>query len=135
MKFLVKSIIAVFILLFCNLNANAQTTYPMYGAVGKYKIVMVLEFKDHGIVSGWYYYKSKGPKNKIKLNGTYKDEWGNFEGGTLNLTESVNGKITGYFSGEFAVGFHMNRDVWAGGTWKSPKGNTLKWEVDTNSGD
>lgn len=108
-------------------SAQAYTfeTYPLSGSVGKYKIVINLTFNSqNNTVKGWYYYKSKGSNNKISLSGTYR---GDGQGGTLKLTEKVNGKITGYFSGEYGFG---NRVTHVTGTWKSPTGKTLEWYAD-----
>ena len=99
----------------------------MEGAVGKYKIVMSLKLNTStGKVSGWYYYKSKGPKNKIQLSGTIKGE--PIDMAQVLLTEKVNGQVTGNFDGEFWISAVGNMGY--SGTWISPKGNTLEFEVD-----
>ena len=103
------------------------TTSLMEGTIGNYKICMKLTFNDNNhSVSGWYYYKSKGSKNKISLSGHFSGEY-IFGVCNLTLTEKVKGKVTGTFTGEFNAG---NWTMGAEGTWRSPNGKTLKWSVD-----
>ena len=79
-----------------------------------------------GKATGWYYYKSKGAKNKIQLSsGTVK----NFtDCSNVKLMEKVNGKVTGTFSGEFCVSPRGNMNYY--GTWSSPSGKNLSFELD-----
>ena len=120
-------------LLLVGLPADAETTDIMDGQIGKYKIVMELDFKDNGKVTGWYYYKSKGPSHKISLSGSYRDSGVN-SGYNYNvdLTETVNGKITGYFKGKYLCGYASDIQTFIylmDGTWSSPKGNKLEFGV------
>ena len=78
-----KKCIAILALLICvmvgTVSASARTwsTGSMTGTIGKYKVVMSLSVNESNkTVSGWYYYRSKGPKNKINLSGTYRDSSG-----------------------------------------------------------
>ena len=100
----------------------------MEGKVGKYAIVMDLSVNpDTGKATGWYYYKSKGPKNKIKLSGKiYGDPVDNEA--KVTLTETVNGKTTGSFSGMLWISGAGNQGY--EGTWTSPTGKKLKFSVD-----
>lgn len=133
MKLLVKSVITVLAIFFCNFNVKAETTDIMEGEIGKYKITMELDFKDNGTVNGWYYYKSKGPSHKISLSGTYKNARRNSGYDyDVNLTESVNGKITGYFKGEYLEGYAGEIQTYIyqmEGTWTSPNGKKLKFSI------
>lgn len=89
--------------LFCCSHIHASDKIPkLEGEIGKYKVVMQLFFDyEKETVSGWYYYKSKGAKNKIKLSGKFKGSTP-FDG--ITMTESVNGKITGKFDCEYMWG-------------------------------
>ena len=119
--------LAMWFLLGGTAEANASTieTGNMDGYVGSYPVVMKLTINDStGKVTGWYYYKSKGSKNKIQLSGTYRDEG---LGGTMTLTEKVKGKVTGTFSGEFWIAPVGNMGY--NGTWKSPSGKRLEFDV------
>ena len=132
MKFIVKSLIIVLTLIFCHLNINAETTDIMEGEIGKYQIVMQLDFKDNGKVTGWYYYKSKGPSHKISLSGTYKDPDSDYNY-IVDLTETHNGKVTGYFKGRYVSGYASDIQTFIyqmDGTWSSPKGNKLEFYVE-----
>lgn len=107
--------------------ANAFTTDVMDGKIGNYKIKMQLTVHDYSNkITGWYYYKSKGPKNKIQLSG-----YGNLEEEDgVTLTEKVNGKVTGTFRGTLWTGY-MNPVHTFGyfGTWTSPTGKTLEFDL------
>lgn len=87
----------------CHTHAQLQDKLPLLdGSIGKYKIVMQVSFDyDKNTVSGWYYYKSKGSKNKVKLTGKFKGD-SPFDG--LTMTEVVNGKITGNFDCNYSWG-------------------------------
>lgn len=102
------------------------STPEMEGNIGQHYVCMKLTFNPRNhTVSGWYYYKSKGSKNKITLSGTYEGEYFN---GELTLKEKVNGKVTGTFTGEYYFG---NMMIGAGGTWRSAAGKTLEWNVNS----
>lgn len=109
-------------------TARAYTleTYDMEGTIGTYKVKIYLKLNiSTGKATGWYYYKSKGAKNKIQLSGTVK----NFtDCGNVKLTEKVNGKVTGTFSGEFCESARGNMSYY--GTWTSPSGKKLSFELD-----
>lgn len=105
-------------------QGDTFSTPELEGTLGNYNICMKLTFnQSNNTVSGWYYYVSKGAKNKITLSGTYD---GNGMWGDLTLNEKVNGKITGTFTGEYNYG---NMTVSANGQWKSSAGKTLDWDV------
>lgn len=112
-------------------GANDPFSTPeMEGTIGKYKVCMKLTFNPrNNTVSGWYYYKSKGSRNKIALSGTYD---GMYMGGELTMKEKVNGKVTGTFTGEYNFG---NWIISAGGTWRSPAGKTMEWDVNVGISD
>ena len=109
-------------------TAGAYTleTYDMEGTIGTYKVKIYLKLNTStGKATGWYYYKSKGVKNKIQLSGTVK----NFtDCGNVKLTEKVNGKVTGSFSGEFCESARGNMSY--SGTWTSPSGKKHSLELD-----
>lgn len=97
-----KKIIALLMLTFALLvpaaaHAETWSTPTMDGTIGKYKVVMKLTFNSYNNnVTGWYYYKSQGAKKKIQLKGTLR-------GGTLKMTETVNGKVTGRFNCDYSM--------------------------------
>ena len=104
----------------CNAQKNADDV--MEGSIGKYPIVMQLTRHSNGTVTGWYYYKSKGPKNKIMLSGNYSNY--EFDGWDIRLTEKVNGKITGIFNGKYNAHPYSGIMVYDFlGTWHSPDGD------------
>lgn len=111
----------------CVGNAYGWTTSVMEGTVGKYKVKMQLDVNDDtGVVSGWYYYSSKGSKAKITLSG--KGEM--FEEDGAVLVEKVNGKQTGKFVGTLYQGRNMGAVIIGySGTWISPTGKRLDFEV------
>lgn len=127
----VRWIISLMILMFFTFFPSEKVmakdiTDEMEGKIGKYKIVMQLDIYDNGKVNGWYYYKSKGPGKKISLSGNY-----NSKTDQINLTEKVNGKITGYFRGEYVTG-HLTHFGWLyqyNGIWESPSGKKLEFLV------
>ena len=126
--FIFSMVLALFL---GGIPAVAETTDIMEGVIGKYKIVMQLDFKDNGKVTGWYYYKRKGPSHKISLSGTYKDPDSNYNY-VVDLTETVDGKITGYFKGKYVEGYASDIQTYIysmDGTWRSPKGNKLEFSV------
>ena len=103
-------------------NAKGKADDVMVGDIGKYPIVMQLTRHSNGTVTGWYYYKSKGPKNKIVLSGEYSNY--EFDGWDILLTEKVNGKVTGIFNGKYNV--HPDSGIMVcdfSGTWQSPNGD------------
>ena len=101
---------------------------PMEGNIGKYAIVMDLTLNTStGKATGWYYYKSKGPKNKIQLSGKVSGDPVDNEV-KMTLTETVNGKTTGTFSGMLWISPVGNQGY--EGTWTSPSGKKLKFSVD-----
>lgn len=99
-----KKCIAILALLICvmvgTVSASARTwsTGSMTGTIGKYKVVMSLSVNESNkTVSGWYYYRSKGPKNKINLSGTYRDSSGSAVILEMDMKEKTGVKVTGYF--------------------------------------
>lgn len=106
-----------------NAADNTRKTPVMEGKIGKYPVHMQLTFNcgTHK-VTGWYYYNSKGAKNKIQLSGTFS---GDCYDCSLNMTESHNGKVTGSFVGDYSDAIIES----AYGTWRSPSGKSLQWEV------
>lgn len=110
-------------------NGYAETmeTGTMEGTIGKYKIKMKLtiDFDSHK-VTGWYYYQSKGSKNKIQLNGKITGDF--IDDSKITLTETVGGKTTGTFSGDFWISAVGNMGY--SGTWASPQGKRLEFDVD-----
>lgn len=110
-----------------NTQAYTYETYDMTGSIGKYQIKIYIEINDStGKATGWYYYKSKGAKNKIQLSGTAK-KYGIYDYKVV-LTEKVNGKVTGTFSGDFGIAPNGNMSYY--GTWTSPNGKSLRFELD-----
>ena len=110
-------------------SADTVETALMSGSVGKYKVKMKLwRNLDNNTVTGWYYYTSKGANNKIKLSGRIlpQDE-DNFFFCDMVLTETVNGKVTGTFRGSYGYGMMTGDDF--EGTWTSPQGKSLHFEV------
>lgn len=128
MKKLFAILTFMFILFMGVQTAGAETleTYNMEGTIGTYKVKIYLKLNTStGVATGWYYYKSKGAKNKIQLSGTVK----NFtDCGNVKLTEKVKGEVTGTFSGEFCVSPRGNMNYY--GTWSSPSGKKLSFEFD-----
>lgn len=107
-------------------QAYTFTTGKMYGAVGNYSVTMVLTVNTStGRVSGWYYYDSKGSKNKIQLSGTMRGE--PMDGASMTLTETVKGKKTGTFKGSFWLSPSGSEGY--NGTWSSPSGKRLEFDV------
>lgn len=103
-------------------NAQKNTDDVMVGNIGKYPIVMQLTRHSNGTVTGWYYYKSKGPKNKIMLSGNYSNY--EFDGWDIRLTEKANGKVTGIFNGKYNAHPYSGTMVYDFlGTWRSPDGD------------
>lgn len=51
-------------------------THQLSGFIDKYKVYMFLNIDDNGNVSGYYYYDSQGPENRIDLSGLYKQSDG-----------------------------------------------------------
>lgn len=106
---------------------NVMDTSVMEGSVGNYGIKMQLHLNTSTHkVTGWYYYKSQGAKSKIQLSGKWSGS--DFMDCTVSLTESVNGKTTGYFNGYLWVA--VNGSSGYEGTWTSTKGKKMAFEVD-----
>lgn len=104
----------------------------MSGTIGKYKIKMQLTFHAdrEDTVTGWYYYTSKGPNNKIKLSGTGILAFNDGET-QVSLFEYVNGKNTGEFYGSFTYGALRNHDAFIYyGTWSGTTGKKLDFELE-----
>ncbi|MBR3283862.1 MAG: hypothetical protein IKI60_00880 [Alloprevotella sp.] len=79
-------------------GAGLDGEYNLKGSVGDYPIVMslVIEGSD---VKGDYYYVSRGPSNKLKLQGKCKED------GSLDVNETDEyGAPTGHFVGRFENG-------------------------------
>ena len=109
-------------------SANTVETALMDGSVGPYKVKMKLwRNLDNNTVTGWYYYTSKGSKNKIKLSGRIIPDGANFFFCDMVLTETVNGKVTGTFRGSYGYGQMTGDDF--DGTWTSPQGKSLHFQV------
>lgn len=109
-----------------SLKAGTLETENMTGSIGKYPVVMKLFYDEEaGTIKGWYYYKSKGPANKIQLTGRIKGLPINFS--ELTMTESVNGKKTGTFKGCFWI--TGNGCSGSNGEWISPAGKKLEFDV------
>lgn len=125
-------VFSVFVaLLLGGLPAGAETSEIMDGSIGKYGVVMQLDLKNNGKVTGWYYYKSKGSSHKISLSGTYTHPYNIENYYILKLTESVDGKVTGNFEGEY-----FNGPIYQySGTWESPKGTKLKFFINNSPKD
>lgn len=104
MKKFLTIITITLVTLICSTAAKADPskTGTMTGTIGKYKVVMSLTFnQSNHTVSGWYYYASKGPKNKIKLSGTYRDQSEFNYCIRINMKETVNGRTTGVFDVDY----------------------------------
>lgn len=79
-------------------GAGLDGEYNLTGSVGQYPIVMhlVVEGSD---VKGDYYYASRGPANKLQLQGKVKED------GSLDVNETDEfGAPTGHFVGRFENG-------------------------------
>jgi len=95
-----KKTILVFLsmLFFFSTKISAQTLYTSYifnGSIGNNPIILTFLVPDHfyNYDQGSYYYTKN--KRKIEFRGQDMAEIG--EDGIQKLTESVNGKNTGYF--------------------------------------
>ena len=111
-----------------NAKAYNHETMVMAGNIGGYDIHMKLNFNlSTHKVTGWYYYDSKGPKNKFQLSGTWS---GSLDDCRLKMQESHNGKVSGTFTGQYGPAYARGDMEWAEGTWTSSKGKKLKWYVD-----
>lgn len=114
-------------------NAYTFSTGNMTGTIGKYKIVMSLTINDsNNTVSGWYYYKSKGPKNKIKLSGTFRELQPQF-GYTIHIDmkEYVGGKVTGTFNIDYYQQSKSGIDLmWIAGDFTTATGKTFEVSAD-----
>lgn len=114
-------------------NAHTFSTGNMTGTIGKYKIVMSLTINDsNNTVSGWYYYKSKGPKNKIKLSGTFRELQPQF-GYTIHIDmkEYVGGKVTGTFNIDYYQQSKSGIDLmWIAGDFTTATGKTFEVSAD-----
>ena len=114
-------------------NAHTFSTGNMTGTIGKYKIVMSLTINDsNNTVSGWYYYKSKGPKNKIKLSGTFRELQPQF-GYTIHIDmkEYVGGKVTGTFNIDYYQQSKSGIDLmWIEGDFTTATGKTFEVSAD-----
>ncbi|MCQ2237906.1 MAG: serine/threonine protein kinase [Bacteroidaceae bacterium] len=89
------------------IDVSASKTIKLDGYIdGKYGVVMNIEIKHDGTVSGSYYYKKKGNSSRLSLSGKYEKEGGmriqefNSEGIQSGLFEgNFNGSTyTGYFT-------------------------------------
>lgn len=93
------------------------TDLTLEGKVGNYPVVMEIQVWGSGpnIVGGYYYYKSKGPNNKIDLSPDNNLQKG--DGVCPVLEESVNGVVTGTFHASYWDVNTMR------GTWISASGS------------
>lgn len=128
MKKFLFSLIAILAAFSFALPANAWTTDVMEGKVGNYKVKMQLTVSENSNkVTGWYYYVSKGAKNKIQLSGTQYGDGLEME---TTLTEKVNGKVTGTFKGTLWTGYMSGIHTYGYfGTWTSPAGKRLSFDL------
>lgn len=135
MKKILTVLTFVLLAVFGAAKANAYTfsTGNMTGTIGKYKIVMSLTINDsNNTVSGWYYYKSKGPKNKIKLSGTFRELQPQF-GYTIHIDmkEYVGGKVTGTFNIDYYQQSKSGIDLmWIEGDFTTATGKTFEVSAD-----
>lgn len=135
MKKILTVLTFVLLAIFGAAKANAHTfsTGNMTGTIGKYKIVMSLTINDsNNTVSGWYYYKSKGPKNKIKLSGTFRELQPQF-GYTIHIDmkEYVGGKVTGTFNIDYYQQSKSGIDLmWIAGDFTTATGKTFEVSAD-----
>ena len=99
------------------------------GTIDKLPITMYISNVDAktGNISGYYNYNEKS--TNITLTGNSK------RNGITNLTEMVNTKITGKFTGKYSC--QHNSDACSyDGTWKSPDGKeSYKFTVSPEMGD
>lgn len=112
-----------------SVQAETYTTTVMNGSIGKYKVVMKLTLNDRThTITGWYYYKSKGPKNKLQLTGTFDGPI--FSAENVNVVERVNGKVTGRFFGWFAIGSMQGHylDTFSG-DFTNSKGTVYNFDI------
>lgn len=113
-------------------NAHTFSTGNMTGTIGKYKIVMSLTINDsNNTVSGWYYYKSKGPKNKIKISGTFREQTQFDYSLHINMKEYVGGKVTGTFNIDYNQKTSMGiASMWIEGDFTTTTGKTFEVSAD-----
>lgn len=135
MKKLLATLSLLFLLVMpLTFEVSAQTTNlpVMEGAIGKYKIKMKLSFdNEKQTVTGWYYYKSKGAANKIRLKGKFKEDT-EYDGFTM--TETVGGKVTGTFDCEYswgtgALAYGGEPFISVSGTFTNASGKEFDFEV------
>lgn len=102
---------------FRSFGQQFYTGLTLEGKIDKYPIVMELVVWGDGpsIVSGNYYYTSKGSNNRIILSDDLNDV--NGQGYYPVLEESVNGKVTGTFHASYWDMRTMQ------GTWISANGS------------
>lgn len=126
-KLLTVLVLMISVLVFSETaNALSSDTGVMTGKIGNYNVKMELSFNTStGRVTGYYYYTSKGSKNKIQLSGTIKGE--PFDGSSITLTETVKGKKTGTFKGEFWLTYSGASEF--SGNWTSPSGKSMRFNV------
>ena len=104
-------------------------TGTITGTVDKYPITMNLTVDEsNGKVTGWYYYNKMGSNKKIQLSGIIEGE--SYKGASLTLTERVNGKVSGTFSGLFR--YSVSGDTKYNGSWISSSGKAMEFEVKSN---
>ena len=112
-------------------NAFTLTTGNMTGTIGKYAVVMSLTINDSNhTVTGWYYYKSKGPRHKIKLSGTCMEQAQYDYSVCINMHEYVGGKKTGFVLLDYNQKTSMGRAMmWVEGEFTTTAGKTYEVEI------
>lgn len=91
------------------------------GSLSNKHILMVLTQQDANYEGAYAYVKpgSQEPPRWIDLSGSANKD------GVVSLTEKVDRKVTGTFSGKFAGNVFS-------GTWRSPEGKTLNFSASTS---
>lgn len=78
-----------------NYNDDSINAY-FSGSIGQYPVMMCIKLTNgEERISGWYYYESKGPNNRLRLTGLHHGEHFIIE------EYDSNGKQTGKFDGNF----------------------------------
>lgn len=100
-------------------QSGLDGVYTLSGSIDRYPITMEIVI-DGTHVSGNYYYKSKGPNNRLLLSGTNND-------GYLDINETdENGTPTGHFRGTFNNGVYQ-------GQFTTSQGNSMSFRIESGS--
>jgi len=99
-----------------NVEGKPQGSYELNGKISKYGVSMNINVTGTG-VSGSYYYTSKGPDNKLLLNGTIDSN------NKMKLSElDEKGQETGSFDGVFNGQTYLGR-------FQTPQGKSMTFDL------